>query len=333
MSAAASKRVRVLGALRGEAVDQVPVCLWLHNYATENSAEGLAQETIRLAEQFDFDYLKPQSRAQSFAEIWGLTYEPSTERATHYRVTHHPVADAQGFARLAVVDPERGALGEQLAALRQIRAAVGPEIPIVWTVFAPMMVARYLVAGDEGQVLQLAREEPAALEQGLAAISATLADYTRACLANGADGIFYATTAARQGQLTAAECRQFQRPFDLPILEAASAGPFNMLHLCGDSVLFDEFADYPVTAFSWDAGGSNLSLRDGHQRTGKAVIGGLPAKEAFAHLTPEQAATLARAAVTEMAGRWFLLGPACSIAPDSPAEVMTAAVQAVRSEA
>jgi uroporphyrinogen-III decarboxylase len=55
-----TKRERVLAALSGAPVDRVPVAFWLHNFATENSAEGLARETLRLAKTFDWDYLKPQ---------------------------------------------------------------------------------------------------------------------------------------------------------------------------------------------------------------------------------------------------------------------------------
>ena len=82
-----TKRDRVLAALRGDPVDRVPLAFWMHNFATENSADGLAGETLRLARLFDWDFLKPQSRAQCFAEMWGLTYRPSTERATPFTVT------------------------------------------------------------------------------------------------------------------------------------------------------------------------------------------------------------------------------------------------------
>ena len=54
-----TKRERVLAALRGEPVDRVPIAFWLHNFATENSAEGLSEETLRLARTFDWDFLKP----------------------------------------------------------------------------------------------------------------------------------------------------------------------------------------------------------------------------------------------------------------------------------
>ena len=64
---AMTRRARVLAALCGDPVDRVPISFWLHNFATENSAEGLADETLRLARVFDWDFLKPQSRAQCVA--------------------------------------------------------------------------------------------------------------------------------------------------------------------------------------------------------------------------------------------------------------------------
>ena len=42
-----TKRERVLAALRGAPVDRVPVSLWLHNFATENSLYDLAFGTFR----------------------------------------------------------------------------------------------------------------------------------------------------------------------------------------------------------------------------------------------------------------------------------------------
>jgi len=102
-----TKRERVLAALRGDPVDRVPLSFWLHNFVTENSAAGLAAETLRLVRTFDWDFLKPQSRAQCFAEMWGLRYRPSTERATQFTVTHTPLTDATGVARLRPVEGGR----------------------------------------------------------------------------------------------------------------------------------------------------------------------------------------------------------------------------------
>ena len=325
-----TRRERVLAALRGDSVDRVPLGFWLHNFVTENSATGLADETLRLDRTFDWDYLKPQSRAQGFAEMWGLTYRPSTDRAQEFVVTHTPLTGALDVARLAPVDPRQGALGEQLEALRLIRAGVGPDTPIIWTVFSPVMVMTYLLRGGREQTLALCRAEPKAMEAGLTGIAETLALYAAACVDAGADGLFYATNVARADGLTASECRRFQRPFDLRVLEAVAPAPFNVLHVCGPAVHLDEFADYPVTAFSWALAAGNPSLAEGHRRTGRAVVGGLPAKPEIGTMSGQTVAGRVRRAVDEMDSRWLLLGPDCSINPDTPDALLHAAGTAAR---
>src|SRR5262245_35242791 len=191
-----TRRERVMSALGGKPVDRAPLAFWLHNFATENSAEELAGETVRLAKTFDWDYLKPQSRAQCFAEMWGLRFRPSRERAVQYTVTHSPFADADELALLAPVDPRTGALGEQLDALRAIRRAVGPDTPIIWTIFSPLMILPMLVRGGRDQALALLRSDPAAVEHAFDAMTETLVAYAHECVSAGADGLFYATNMA-----------------------------------------------------------------------------------------------------------------------------------------
>ena len=338
---AMSARQRVTAALRGGTVDRVPFSFWLHNFVTENSAAGLAAETMRLHRTFDWDFLKPQSRAQCFAEMWGLGYTPSTDRATMYAVTREPLATAGDVASLRPVDPNSGALGEQLDALRRIRAAVGSDVPIIWTVFSPMMVLPFLMKGGRAQALELLRTAPEAVGRALGAMAETLAVYAQASVAAGADGIFYATNVATRALMSEAECRRFQRPYDLRVLAAVTDATFNLLHVCGDEIHFDEFADYPVSAFSWATTPGNPTLKDGHARTGRAVVGGLPAKPHIAAMKDAALVDRARSAIGEMNHRWHLLGPDCSINPDTPesllhavgAYVRTAARELLRDEA
>lgn len=325
-----TKRERVTAALRGAAVDRVPLAFWLHNFATENSAKGLAEETLRLLRRFDWDFLKPQSRAQCFAEMWGLTYTPSAERARSFSVTHAPVADAGDLARLCPADPRTGALGEQLEALRLIRAAVGPDVPIIWTVFAPIMVLPMLCRGGRDQALGLARSAPRETEHALGVMADTLAEYAQACLAAGADGLFYATNVATRSLMSADECRRWQRPWDLRVLGSVVMAPFNLLHICGSDILFEEFADYPVTAFSWATVPGNPSLATLHERTGRAVVGGLPAKPEIGSRSADDLVARTRRALDEMTGRWLLLGPDCSINPDTPEPLLDSVGEAVR---
>ncbi|HKA61065.1 MAG TPA: uroporphyrinogen decarboxylase family protein [Methylomirabilota bacterium] len=325
-----TKRQRVMAALRGQPVDRVPLSFWLHNFATENSARGLADETLRLARTFDWDFLKPQSRAQCFAEMWGLTYRPSGELATPYTVTHAPVVGADDLARLPVADPREGALGEQLEALRLIRAAVGPDLPIIWTVFAPPMILPMLAQGGREQALGLLRDAPRESARAFDVMAETLAEYGRLCLAEGADGLFYATNVATRALMSAEECRRWQRPWDLRILKSVESAPFNLLHVCGAGIHLDEFADYPVAALSFAGVQGNPTLAAAHARTGRAIVGGLPAKPEIAGMTEAALVVRARAATREMSGRPLLLGPDCSINPDTAARLLHAVGAALR---
>jgi uroporphyrinogen decarboxylase len=126
------------------------------------------------------------------------------------------------------------------------------------------------------------------------------------------------------------EYARFQRPYDLRVLEAVADAPFNLLHVCGTGILFEEFVDYSVSAWNWAIVQENPSLSAVHHHTGRAVVGGLPAKPTIASTTGEMLAERARAAMREMDGRWLLVGPDCSINPDTPEWLLHAVGAAVR---
>jgi uroporphyrinogen decarboxylase len=60
------------------------------------------------------------------------------------------------------------------------------------------------------------------------------------------------------------------------------------------------------------------------------VVGGLPAKPVIKGLPPVEVNARGRRAIAEMSGRFLLLGPDCSIDPDTPEAVMDAATAAPR---
>ena len=59
-------------------------------------------------------------------------------------------------------------------------------------------------------------------------------------------------------------------------------------------------------------------------------MGGLPAKPEIAGMTEATLVARAGAATREMGGRWLLLGPDCSVNPDTPARLMHAVGAALR---
>src|SRR5262249_37907171 len=163
------------------------------------------------------------------------------------------------------------------------------------------------------------------------AMAETLGAYARTAVTEGADGLFYATNMATQEFSSVAECRRFQRPYDLRILGGGGGRPFNLLHLCGAGRLFHEFVADPMAAPGWGgARGGTRAGREGDRRTGRAVTGGLPAKPEIASLPPSDVEARGRRAIAEMGGRFLVLGPDCSINPDTPEAVMDAATAATR---
>ena len=153
----------------------------------------------------------------------------------------------------------------------------------------------------------------------------TLAEYARRCLAAGADGLFYATNVATRALMSAEECRRWQRPWDLRILKAVE----RRRSTCSTS------AGRASTRRVRGLPGHRAGVRDragqpdasrGRARTGRAVVGGLPAKPEIAGMT--EAALVERAASARArSDRCLLLGPDCSINPDTPERLLHAVGQ------
>jgi uroporphyrinogen decarboxylase len=328
-----NKRERVEAALRGETVDRVPISFWGHDYLKEWTDEGLAEAMVANYRTYDWDYMKVNPRASYHVEDWGATLEHTTDPNHGHTFTSWPVREAGDWRRLRPLEPDRGVLGEQLAALRLIRNELSGEAHFIQTIFSPLSVAKYLVGNRPEPVRQSIIESPDALNVALEVITRTFATYATASLEAGASGIFFATTGwATAGLLTEEQYRAFGTEYDLRVLEAvASKAPFNVLHNCGEGIYFDLLANYPVEAISWAATlPGNPSLGEGQRQTTRAVMGGVSEKTTLVDSAPDEVAEEVRAALEETGGRRVLLAPGCSIAPRTPAENLRAAAEAAR---
>ncbi len=328
-----NKRERVDAALRGDAVDRVPISFWGHDYLREWSPTGLADAMLDNYHAFDWDYMKVNPRASYHVEDWGGELVRPTDRNHGPTFKRPAVREPGDWRRLRPLEPDRGALGEQLEALRQIRDSLKGEAYFVQTIFSPLSVAKYLVGNRPEPIKSAVEDDPGALRAALNVIVETFATYAQACLEAGASGIFFATTGwASADELTQDQYRRWGTDYDMPVIEAfAGRAPFNILHNCGAHVYFDLLADYPVHAISWAATlPGNPTLAEGKARTVKAVMGGVSEKTTLVDGTPEQVAAEVREAIAQTEGRRVLVGPGCSIAPATPQENLAAAANAAR---
>lgn len=315
---------RVRASLRGEEPDRPALSAWRHFYHQEGTGAGLAQAMLGFQRRYAWDFMKVNPRASYHGEDWGLKLSFSTDPLKEHQRRDYPIKAPTDWLKIRPLSPRLGVLGQHLEALAVIARELQGRYPFIMTVFTPLAVAARLAESPEAMSQHL-KEHPQLVHGALAAITATFVAFARECLARGAAGLFFATTEwGSHDHLTAEQHRQFSRPYDLKVLEAVAEAPFNLLHVCRSRNMLAEFRDYPVAAFNWDArDATNPSLAEGRKLTGKAVVGGMAA-EVLHKGSPADVATQARQSHAEAGGERWMLGPGCTILPDTPAENLAA---------
>ena len=325
------KRERIEATLAGERVDQIPITMWRHFYGKEVTAEGLAESMLGFQREYDWDFMKVNPRAQYHVEDWGATFEYTSDPNTAPNLIHAPIASANDWETLTVLDPTKGTLGEHLHALSLIKNGLNGQVPFVMTVFNPLSIAGRLVSSDEILVQHL-REHPKKVHAALEVITESYRHFVTECLNVGVDGIFYAATAwASYDLLTDAEYEEFGRPYDLRLLDASNGAPFDILHVCRSNNMLSTLANYPVQALNWDdRDDTNCNLENSPTHSNKVLIGGIDRRTMTRSKPVQSAVAEAQQAVDQMASKAFILGPTCSISPYTPDETLRAVTSTIR---
>jgi uroporphyrinogen decarboxylase len=327
-----NSRSRVEAALRGGKVDRPPAAAWGHTYREEWSPEALARVTAERQARYGWDFIKLQPRASCFAEAFGAEYRGANHSLRAPLEVSHPIHTHRDWRALPATTAAAPSLADQVEALRLTVAAVGPEVPVLQTVFSPITVAGYLVGKDKRRAMRDLRRDPDEVLPALERIAETLIDFSRRSIEAGAAGVFYAISGyASAGMTSAEEYERWLFPLDLRILEALpGAAWFNVLHLCRGRLHFDIARRLPVQAVSWsihDPG--NPSLAEGRELSGKAVMGGLGQRTTLYRGTQAEVTQEAREALADTGGRRLLLAPGCSVPPAARAENLAAMMKAV----
>ena len=229
-------RERLQACLRGEIVDRPPVGLWRHFPVDDQGPEALAAAHLAFQSLYDFDLVKVTPSSSYSVADWGVvdTWEGNTEGTRTYtrRVVHEP----RDWATLEILDPNAPHLAGQLQCLRIIRKALGPDTPVLVTVFNPLAQAKHL-AGDVA-LLEHLRTNSETVRKGLRIITQSTQLYISAVKEAGADGIFYAVQHAQAQVMSRTDFEEFSRADDLQLLDSAEDMWCNVLHIHGEGVHF-----------------------------------------------------------------------------------------------
>ncbi len=305
-----SKRERIKASLDDRAVDRVPVSFWRHWPGDDQHPESLASVALEFQHRYDLDFIKVPVSSVYCVEDWGVKHayrgSPNGDREYLERV----VKRVQDWERIEPLDIRSGAYGRHLQALRIILDKKDPDTPVVFTLFNPLSMAAYL-AGDETLLVHL-RQDSDAVEAGLKALIETCASFARAVIAEGADGIFLSSRHSSYEIMGEAEYRRFGWRGDVAVMEAASAGWFNVLHLHGQHPMFRLLADSRAPAVNWHDRTAGLGLAEASILFPGAVMGGVEQYQTLHLADPAAVEAQVHDAIRQMTGRRLIIAPGCT---------------------
>lgn len=320
-------RQRLEVCVSGEQPDRVPVALWRHFPVDDQTPEGLASAAADFQRRFDFDLIKVTPSSSYCLRDWGSqdrwTGEVEGTRVYEKFVIHNP----EDWATLPILNPRRGSLNDMLTCLRILVSEFSPQVPVIHTIFSPLAQAKNLVSKD--RLLTHLRCYPDALQVGLERITQSTVRFLEEAVKIGIDGIFLAVQHAQSSQLTWSEFETFGKNYDLRVLETANRLWFNMAHIHGEDIMFDQVARYPVSALNWHDQHTPPSLATGKTRFKGVVCGGLDRLDTMVLGTPQKVLDEARKAIVATGGKRFILGTGCVLPVNTPYGNIQAARQSV----
>lgn len=296
-----NRRERFRAAVEGGVIDRPPVTAWVHFLSDHLSGARTAELHLDFLREYDWDFAKVMNDYR-YPVPAGLERLDSAEAMRRFR-------------RLSM--SERS-FAEQLEVIARLRRELGPDWPIVDTLFDPYQQVVRNVGFVQGK--ELPRHPEAAAEM-LDAVTETLCEYVRHSRAAGADGFFVSVNSAiRAGFPRGVDdtvFRNLQLAYDLRLLQAAQ-GSVRILHVHGVGLDLDRVLDYPYEVLSLsDRLQGNPSLGELRARTDRCLMGGLNENTIQEKPLPELRAEIDDA--IRQAGRQrFMLAPGCTVPSFTP---------------
>ena len=131
-----SKRERIEAISRGEPADRPPVMTYHHFLAEEKNAAEFVDATVQFQKKYDWDVLKINPRAVYLTETWGNEYDYSEYIGYGPKCVKNMLSSSADLERIQKKSMYEGPLAEQLWVVKQLREKIGPDTPIIQTIFS-----------------------------------------------------------------------------------------------------------------------------------------------------------------------------------------------------
>ena len=332
-----TERLRAL--VDGRPVDRTPIAAWGHFMNLEDRNAGdFAKALIDFQDCFQFDLVKIMSNSYYLTEDMGNVLRPSQNAEDYAFLCAEKLAirKPEDWYRIKAPDVHKGALGRELEVAKRLVDHYKGEVPILPTVFSPLMWCVYLYwpmdeqfkvqftgKGLAPHIERYIIENQKAFEYGIEVVAQTNERLMEEYVKIGVDGFFYSQPYAHSTWQDKEVFDRFGRQYDLRALEKIKDKTwFNMLHVCGTNwVDMRLVLDYPVQALNWDVGfGHNPSLAQVRAMTDKILMGGMDRRTDLTNPDRETIKATIRARYAQAraeAGEKLILTSGCSWGGDS----------------
>ena len=325
---------RIRAVIARERPDPPPAAWWGHTYREEWSAPDLARATVERQREFGWDLVKLQPRACCFAQAFGSEYRADPDFRSAPALVRPALPTIDDWDTLLAVhtvhddeqigpatDASVPSLREQTEALRAVVEELGPEVPVIQTVFSPLTVAGYLAGEDRERAVRELRERPGITTRALMRIADVLAGFVEDSVQAGAAGVFFAVSGfASTDLLSEDDYRRRVLPSDRRVLDAVPMSAWlNVLHLCGPRLSFGLVRELPSHVVSWSVHlPGNPSLGEASQLSRRVVMGGIDHERTMVSGSPSDVRAERDAAIAGVDGMGVIVAPGCSVPPEAP---------------
>ncbi len=309
-----NKIERVSAVLHGKPPDRLPVSFWYHFGPDAVSGPEAVESHVRHVETYDLDFLKVMCDGR-------------------YPFPYHDdgiIHDVGDLDRLVPLAGDEDLFGRHLEVLQALSRRFAGELWMTTTIFNSWSTLRRLMASDsdvhgpptrgrvadvrDAKLSRFLAEAPDVLAKALDAVTQTLGNFARNCLAAGAEGIYFSV---RDDWVDTPEngtgvYDRLVRDSDLRILAGAASGSLNILHVCGKPLDFGRFGNYPVHALNWAdrIGGPRIAEVAGS--LGPAICCGIDNLGTLVNASPGEVEREVTDAVEQAAGRPIMIAPGCT---------------------
>lgn len=320
-----NREERVRAAVSGAEPDRVPVSVWFHFSADDQDPVSLADATSELIETYDYDFVKMMPFGLYSVQDLGAKIKIYCQKGKPPVTVGSPIKTPADYLKLHFIPAIQGTYGKQLEFTELLAQRLRPDTPFIQTIFSPLTTLHKL-AGD--RVLEDLKTNPAEVRHALEVITEITIDFVNENIKRGVSGFFFATQEARPALISPENFQSFAAAYDVPLIESYSSRTwFNVAHIHGLDVYFDEVAAYPVNVINWHDRNTSPSLAEARGRSSKAFLAGIRAAtklvdgqevrdDIAADGTPEAIISHIREAIESAGGRRLLIGPGCCVAQD-----------------